>query len=83
MHIRYLHVIYERIGINEGWNFLKHAEYIGVRGLMIAELIFCISIGRWQLWAVQFFFTLWWNLFMIVSSHDFEESESKAEIKKG
>jgi hypothetical protein len=31
-------------------------------------------------WLVQFFVTLWFNTFLVVASHDFEESDSGADL---
>ena len=65
------------------WNLLKHVQFIFVRLLLIAEFVFCCMIGRHWLWFAQFVVALWWNLFLIVSSHDFEASETQADLTKG
>ena len=31
-----------------------------------------------MLWIAQFSLTVWWNLFLIVSSHDFDQEAAKA-----
>jgi len=53
------------------------------RFYLISEFLFCVYIDRTWLWLAQFAATTWWNLFLIVSSHDFEESESKADRSNG
>ena len=57
--------------------------YLTTRAIMLAEFLFCFYTDHLYLWCIQFFFTTWWNLFMIVSSHDFEESETKADLTPG
>jgi hypothetical protein len=52
---------------------MKHF-WVGVaRFILIAEFYFCWITGHFYLWFAQFFVALWINLFLIVSSHDFEE----------
>jgi hypothetical protein len=53
------------------------------RFFLIAEFAWCVHCERTWLWVGQFILTTWWNLFLIVSSHDFEESESKADRSPG
>merc|ERR1712176_1446323 len=51
----------------------KHLQFLAVRFLLIAEFLFACKTGHAALWFTQFFFAVWVNMFMIVSSHDFEE----------
>ena len=53
------------------------------RFYLIGEFLFCVYIDRTWFWVAQFTATTWFNLFLIVSSHDFEESESKADRTPG
>ncbi len=50
---------------------------------MIGEFFFALYTGHLNVWIAQFCLVLWYNLFLIVSSHDFEESESAADLKPG
>ncbi|WP_276968190.1 cytochrome b5 domain-containing protein [Desertimonas flava] len=45
-----------------------------VRALLLIELGLCLATGHILAWFVQFFVTLWFNTFLVVSSHDFEEA---------
>ena len=82
MLIRYIHV-----GLVDKywgqWSLRKHLQFVFVRLLLIAEFFFCIYTGNLWLWIGQFLLCLWWNLFLIVSSHDFEASESQADLSSG
>jgi hypothetical protein len=51
----------------------------GMRILLAGELIVFAACGNFWVWLGQFTLTLWISTFMIVASHDFEESESAAE----
>ena len=44
------------------------------------EFAACLATGHIVAWLVQFFLTLWFNTFLVVASHDFEESNSEAEL---
>ena len=83
MLLRYKDIATDNTKTYNGWGYLKHTSYLFVRILLIVEMFYAFWIGRYWLWTIQFILTVWWNLFMIVSSHDFEESETKAEIKHG
>jgi hypothetical protein len=53
-----------------------------IRVLLIAELVFAWYTDHFGLWFAQYFVTLWYNLFFIVSSHDFEEGyDTKADTR--
>eukprot|EP00811_Abedinium_folium_P005988 NODE_1550_length_2440_cov_10.504972.p1 GENE.NODE_1550_length_2440_cov_10.504972~~NODE_1550_length_2440_cov_10.504972.p1 ORF type:complete len:639 (+),score=187.30 NODE_1550_length_2440_cov_10.504972:39-1919(+) len=54
------------------WSLLKHTQFFTIRLLLLSELGFCVYMGRWRFWLVQFTATVWVNLFLIVSSHEFE-----------
>jgi hypothetical protein len=62
---------------------LKHLQFLAIRFLLVAEFFFCWATGYLGMWIAQFVLCLWWNLFLIVSSHDFEESETKADLTRG
>jgi len=62
---------------------IKHVQFFAVRSLMIIEMLWAFYCGAAGIWCAQFFLTVWWNLMLIVSSHDFEESESHADLKPG
>jgi len=62
---------------------LRFIQIATVRLLLLAEFIFCCATGYAVMWFAQFFLSLWWNQFLIVSSHDFEESETKADLSPG
>ena len=67
----------------DGYNPIKFYQLLFVRLLLLAEFIFCMAAGYWLLWALQFITTTWFNLFLIVSSHDFEEPETHADLSHG
>ncbi|HEV2373080.1 MAG TPA: cytochrome b5 domain-containing protein [Streptosporangiaceae bacterium] len=51
-----------------------------IRALIVAEFAVCLATGYILAWLVQFFLTLWFNTFLVVASHDFEESDSEEEL---
>jgi hypothetical protein len=51
----------------------------GMRVLLLGELILFAVNGDLWAWFGQFVLTLWISTFMIVASHDFEESEAEAD----
>lgn len=57
------------------------AGSIGMRVLLIGELVAFIIAGDFWAWALQFLATLWVSTFLIVASHDFEE-EPDEEVEK-
>jgi fatty acid desaturase len=57
------------------------ADFWIVRGWILAELVACLATGHIVAWLVQFFLTLWFNTFLVVASHDFEESNDDAELE--
>jgi hypothetical protein len=46
------------------------ALYWITRGIMLAEMAACIMNGLFVPWMFQFTVTLWWNMILIVSSHE-------------
>jgi len=52
----------------------KKALWLAARTIMVGELALAAWCGRAWLWAAQFALTLWLNMFLIVSSHNFEEA---------
>ncbi|WP_431195913.1 fatty acid desaturase [Mycobacterium camsae] len=70
--------ITRKIGVKEvygNWrNAIPHlVGSIGLRLMLIGELVAFTLVGDFLSWAVQFVATLWISTFLIVSSHDFEE----------
>ncbi|MBL7257697.1 fatty acid desaturase [Paractinoplanes lichenicola] len=56
-----------------GGNAAIRADFWIVRAWLLVELVACVATGHWLAWLVQFFLTLWFNTFLVVSSHDFED----------
>ena len=54
-----------------------------MRGLILVELGLCLATGHLVAWLLQFFFTLWVNTFLVVASHDFEDSKDRQEELAG
>jgi fatty acid desaturase len=50
-----------------------------VRALLLAEFVACLATGHILAWAIQFVITLWFNTFLVVASHDFEDEKSEEE----
>jgi hypothetical protein len=48
-----------------------------MRALILVELGLCLATGHIVAWLLQFFFTLWINTFLVVASHDFEDSNNQ------
>ncbi len=70
--------ITRKIGVREVYgtwrNAIPHfAGSVGLRLLLIGELVAYALAGDFFAWALQFVATLWISTFLIVSSHDFEE----------
>jgi hypothetical protein len=51
-----------------------------VRTWILVELAACLATGHIVAWLVQFAVTLWFNTFLVVASHDFEEESTGAEL---
>lgn len=69
--IRGLVVTYDYLTV-EGFNhhFSLFASYWVIRVILLAELAACAYNGLLLPWLFQFTVTLWWNMVMIVSSHE-------------
>jgi hypothetical protein len=65
------------------WPLIKHVQFFAIRFLLIGEFLFAVYTGHTVMWIAQFILSLWYNLFLIVSSHDFEESETHADLTPG
>eukprot|EP00450_Noctiluca_scintillans_P001900 CAMPEP_0194492814 /NCGR_PEP_ID=MMETSP0253-20130528/11233_1 /TAXON_ID=2966 /ORGANISM="Noctiluca scintillans" /LENGTH=464 /DNA_ID=CAMNT_0039333727 /DNA_START=38 /DNA_END=1432 /DNA_ORIENTATION=- len=73
---------YEVVKLNEERNStLKSVQYRFVRLYLVAEMFWAIFCGGLFAWCVQFFFTVWINMFQIVASHDFELERESQEYK--
>ena len=51
-----------------------------IRAWIVAEFVACLVTGHIVAWLVQFVITLWFNTFLVVASHDFEESTTEEEL---
>lgn len=51
-----------------------------IRAWIVIEFVACLATGHIVVWLVQFFITLWFNTFLVVASHDFEESATEEEL---
>jgi hypothetical protein len=51
-----------------------------IRAWIVVEFALCLATGHILAWLVQFFLTLWFNTFLVVASHDFEESATAEEL---
>ena len=56
------------------------ADFWLIRTLIVAEFALCLATGHGLAWLVQFFLTLWFNTFLVVASHDFEEETTGEEL---
>jgi Cytochrome b5-like Heme/Steroid binding domain/Fatty acid desaturase len=53
-----------------------------IRAWILVEFALCLATGYIVAWLVQFFVTLWFNTFLVVASHDFEESATAEELAR-
>jgi hypothetical protein len=51
-----------------------------IRAWILIEFAACLATGHIVAWLVQFVVTLWFNTFLVVASHDFEEESADAEL---
>ncbi|GAA4716303.1 cytochrome b5-like heme/steroid binding domain-containing protein [Phytohabitans rumicis] len=51
-----------------------------IRAWIVVEFVACLATGHIVAWLVQFVITLWFNTFLVVASHDFEESATEQEL---
>jgi hypothetical protein len=56
------------------------ADFWFIRAWIVVEFVACLATGHIVAWLVQFFITLWFNTFLVVASHDFEESATEEEL---
>jgi hypothetical protein len=56
------------------------ADFWLIRAWLVAEFALCLATGHILAWLIQFFLTLWFNTFLVVASHDFEESVTEDEL---
>ena len=56
------------------------ADFWLIRAWIVVEFAACLATGHIVAWLVQFVLTLWFNTFLVVASHDFEESSTEAEL---
>jgi fatty acid desaturase len=56
------------------------ADFWLIRFWLAIEFAACLATGHIVAWLVQFFVTLWFNTFLVVASHDFEDPDSEAEL---
>src|ERR1700733_2579546 len=56
------------------------ADFWIMRALLVVEFALCLATGHIVAWLVQFVLTLWFNTFLVVASHDFEEPNSEEEL---
>merc|ERR1719424_2641597 len=59
----------------------KELQLKAVRYFMLCELFWACLCGKLHLWFLQFFLTVWVNMFQIVASHDFEVVREKQEYR--
>ncbi|GIE94077.1 fatty acid desaturase [Paractinoplanes rishiriensis] len=55
------------------------ADFWLVRAWLLVELVACLLTGHVLAWLVQFVITLWFNTFLVVASHDFEDDRTDEE----
>lgn len=60
---------------------LKSVQFRAVRLYIVAEMFWAIYCGAFLTWCLQFFFTVWLNMFQIVASHDFELEHENQEYR--
>ncbi len=51
-----------------------------IRAWIVVEFVACLVSGHIVVWLVQFVITLWFNTFLVVASHDFEEENTEEEL---
>ena len=65
----------------QGGKAPNRADFWIIRAWIVIEFAACLLTGHIVAWLVQFFLTLWFNTFLVVASHDFEEAETEAELE--
>ena len=56
------------------------ADFWSIRLWMVLEFALCAATGYIVVWIIQFVITLWFNTFLVVASHDFEEAAGDEEL---
>jgi hypothetical protein len=56
------------------------ADFWVMRAWIVAEFALCLATGHILPWLAQFFLVLWFNTFLVVASHDFEDPGSEEEL---
>jgi hypothetical protein len=56
------------------------SDFWFIRAWIVLEFVACLVTGHIVAWLVQFLITLWFNTFLVVASHDFEESTTEEEL---
>ncbi|HZR51434.1 MAG TPA: cytochrome b5 domain-containing protein [Streptosporangiaceae bacterium] len=56
------------------------ADFWSIRLWMVIEFALCAATGYIVPWIIQFVLTLWFNTFLVVASHDFEEAAGDDEL---
>lgn len=60
----------------------RRTDFWVIRAWILVEFALCLATGYIVAWLVQFFVTLWFNTFLVVASHDFEESATAEELAR-
>jgi fatty acid desaturase len=61
---------------------ISRTDFWLIRAWILIEFALCIGTGHAVAWLIQFFLTLWFNTFLVVASHDYEESATTDEIAR-
>jgi hypothetical protein len=56
------------------------ADFWFIRAWILIEFIVCLASGYIVAWLIQFVVCLWFNTFLVVASHDFEEEVTEDEL---
>jgi len=56
------------------------ADFWVVRAWILVEFAVCLATGYIVAWLIQFVICLWFNTFLVVASHDFEEEITEEEL---
>lgn len=59
---------------------LIRIEFWLIRVWILAEFIACLVSGHVWAWVAQFVITLWFNTFLVVASHDFEDAKHGEQV---
>jgi hypothetical protein len=57
------------------------ADFWLIRAWILVEFAVCLATGYIVAWLIQFVISLWFNTFLVVASHDFEEEITDAELE--